>query len=141
MSTPLSIFDQSSITLPQRSAFEGESLEGDVCIRFLRHLGAVPNSNLSIKVLSAIQFTADMMGYSDAHLTKMLVDHGLRAPRKAFPAAYLDYADQALLRDHWEVGGPNAALDDLAKHWQALGEDIFIAAYRTYDLLDEEAFL
>lgn len=141
MPTPLSIFENSPITLPQRMDVEGSSTEADICIRFLRHLTAVPSSQLDIKVLSAIQFVADIMDYSDAHIAKTLVDMGLRAPRKAFPASYLDHADGSLLRDTWEVGAPNLALQQLAAHWQTLGEEIFVAAQRSYDLLDEEAFV
>ena len=129
MPTPLSIFDNSPVILPQRLAFEGCSTEGDICIRFLRHLGAVPNKRLEMKILSAIQFVADMMDCSDAHIAKTLVDSGLRAPRSAFPASYLDHADCALVRDNWDVGAPNQGLSDLARHWHALGQDSGNAHY------------
>ena len=59
--------------------------------RFMRHLRNIPTSRTEIKVLSAIQFTADMLGHSDAHVANTLVDFGLRAPRMAFPADFLKF--------------------------------------------------
>ncbi len=97
--------------------------------RFMRHLRHVPNSRVEIKILSAIRFTADMLGHSDAHVSKTLVDCGLRAPRMGFPADFLKYADAALMRSGWEVGGPSAGLLALKNHWDSIGEDPF-AAFR-----------
>jgi hypothetical protein len=97
--------------------------------RFMRHLYCVPNRRMEIKILSAIQFTADMIGHSDAHVSKVLVDMGLRAPRMAFPAEFLRYADQALMRTGWEVGAPSPGLIELRAHWDAIGDDKF-AAFR-----------
>ena len=139
MTSPFTHFDNSPVTLPVREGFEGSSDEADICIRFLRHLPSVPNSNPVIKTLSAIQFVADIMGYSDAHISKVLVDHGLRAPRKAFPAAYLDHIDASLTRESWQVGAPSEAMNSLINHWQSLGESIIVAAHRTYDMFETEA--
>lgn len=105
--------------------------------RFMRHLRNVPNSRMEIKVLSAIQFTADMQDHSDAHVAKLLVDLGLRAPRLAFPADFLKYADAALMRSGWEVGGPTEGLQALKQHWDRTGEDRFAAFRGDYPLVDE----
>lgn len=94
-----------------------------ILARFMRHVRHVPISRMEIKVLSAIQFTADMLDCSDAHIAKVLVDVGLRAPRAAFPAAFLKYADHALMREDWAIGGPNKALKDLKSHWFQTSED------------------
>jgi hypothetical protein len=96
-----------------------------VYARFMRHLRNVPSSRKDIRVLAAIQFTADMTGHSDAHIGKILVDLGLRAPRMAFPADFLRYADQALLRMDWQVGGPSPGLLALKAYWDETGEDRF----------------
>ena len=80
-------------------------------------------------MLSAIQFTADMLDIGDALVSKTLVDLGLRAPRSAFPSDYLEFVDNSLLRSGWEVGGPTQATALLKKHWDNIGEDKF-AAYR-----------
>ena len=116
---------------------QGDEME--VYARFMRHLRYVPNSRSDVKVLSAIQFTADMMDYSDAHVAKNLVDMGLRAPRMAFPAEFLSYADQALMRSKFDVGGPSDGLLELREFWNACGEDKFAAIKREYPLLEETA--
>ena len=90
-------------------------------------------------MLSALQFTADLLNSSDGHVVKVMVEHGLRAPRMAFPADFLSYADQALMRDGWEVGGPTTALLALKEHWDRHGDDKFAAFKRDYSLLNEEA--
>ncbi len=105
--------------------------------RFMRHLRHVPNSRDEIKVLSAIQFTADMMMSNDAQISKMLVDMGLRAPRAAFPASYLEFADNSLMRSGWEVGGPTVSLTELKTFWDNIGEDKFAGFRRDYTLLAE----
>jgi hypothetical protein len=103
--------------------------EMEIYARFMRHLRLVPNSRQEIKILSAIQFTADMLDISDALISKTLVDLGLRAPRESFPVEYLDFIDKTLLRSGWQVGGPTAGSAELKAHWDEIGEDKF-AAYR-----------
>lgn len=108
--------------------------------RFMRHLRLVPNSRMEIKVLSAIQFTADLLDHSDAHVAKLLVDLGLRAPRMAFPADFLKYADQSMMRDGWEVGSPTHAMLALKAHWDRIGDDKLAAFRCEYSLLDERIY-
>lgn len=112
----------------------------DVYVRFMRHLRHVANSRMEIKVLTAIQFVADMMDLPDADIAKMLVDVGLRAPRMAFPATYLEYADNALMRDDWETGAASEALKDLHAHWCRIGEDRFAGFKRYYPTLADDLF-
>lgn len=132
------IMDEDKILLPlPPEADEDAAME--VYSRFMRHLRHVPNSKPAIKVLSSMQFASDMLGYSDAHLAKILVEQGLRAPRMAFPAEFLAYADKALMREPWDVGGPNEALLELKEYWDAIGEDKFAAFKRSYDLVCEGA--
>ena len=89
------------------------SEDGAIYSRFMNHLSCVPNTRTEIKILSSIQFTADILGYSDAHIAKTLVDLGLRASRAAFPASFLDYADNALIRTVWDIGAPSSSLKEL----------------------------
>jgi len=103
--------------------------EMEIYARFMRHLRMVPNSQMDIKILSAIQFTADMIDIGDALVAKTLVDLGLRAPRKAFPSDYLEFIDNSLLRTGWTVGGPSSSAAALKLHWDQIGEDKF-AAFR-----------
>ena len=129
-----------TVTLPLPPELE-ESADMKVYARFMQHLRCVPNSRREIKVLSAIQFTADMMDHSDAHIAKVLVELGLRAPRMAFPAEFLTFADQSLMRNGWEVGGPSSSLLELQSFWITHGEDRFAAFKRDYPLLSEEGAL
>lgn len=93
--------------------------------RFMRYLRHVPNSRMEIKVLSAIQFTADMLDHSDAHVSKVLVEQGLRAPRIAFPSDFLSFFDKAIMRQGWEIGGASAGMIELRQYWDQTGEDRF----------------
>ena len=122
---------------PEASARE----EMDLYARFMRHLRCVPNNRMDIKILSAVQFTSDMLGFSDAHVAKMLVDMGLRAPRMAFPADFLEFADHSLRRNGWDIGGPNAALKDLKDFWDRIGEDKFAGFKRDYKVFDTETLI
>ncbi len=113
----------------------------EVYARFMRHLRHVPNSRPEIKVLSAIQFTADMLGYSDAQVARILVDMGLRVPRMALPADFLRFIDQSLGREDWVVGAASAAIKELKTHWDCIGEDKFIAFKGEYPLIAEETYV
>jgi len=124
-----SITPSNSIVLPIIHPGETGSLELDLYARFMRHLRCVPTSEMDIKILASIQFTADIMDMNDSLVAKMLVDMGLRAPRRAFPASYLDYVDRTLMRSGFEIGGPKESTIALKHHWDAIGEDCF-AAFR-----------
>lgn len=132
--------DTSSIILPLPPA-PVQDADMALYARFMRHLRNVPNSRVEIKILSAIQFTSDMLDYSDAHVAKVLVEQGLRAPRMAFPADFLDFMDGAQIREGWEIGAPTQAMKDLKSHWDRIGEDKFAAFRRAYSLLAEDAVI
>ena len=116
-------------------------MESDIHARFIKHLRHVPNSQTDIKILSAIQFTADMLDLTDELVAKVLVDLGLRARRKAFPASYLKYVDRSLMRAGWSIGGPTASSLALKKHWDQIGEDRFAAFRHAYPLVEEPVTL
>lgn len=114
--------------------------EMEIYTRFMRHLRNVANSRMEIKILTSIQFVADMMDLPDSQVAKTLVDLGLRAPRIALPSDYLDHADACLMRDDWEIGAANSALKSLQNHWGRIGEDRFAAFRRFYPTLAENIF-
>ncbi|MEM6781180.1 MAG: hypothetical protein AAF569_04905 [Pseudomonadota bacterium] len=114
--------------------------EMEIYARFMRHLRHVPNSRMEIKILSAIQFTADMLDMGDDLIAKTLVDLGLRAPRAAFPTAYLKYADESLMRSGWEVGSPSASTSEIKAYWDSIGEDKFAFARTEHVTLEAEGF-
>ncbi len=132
------------VTLPvpalSHSTSPDSKFEMDAYARFMRHLRHVANSRDEIKVLSAIQFVADMMDVQDAEIAKILVDQGLRAPRMALPATYLEFADNALMREDWEAGSASSSLKELRDHWNSIGEDRFAGFKRYYPSLAEDLF-
>lgn len=132
--------DLERIILPVPELDKLQKNEMEIYARFMRHLRCVANSRMEIKILTAIQFTADMLDISDSEVTKTLVDFGLRAPRMAFPGDYLDHADNALMRDEWEIGAANAQLKDLRDHWHKTGEDKFAGFRRYFPSIAEDMF-
>ena len=104
-----------------------KSLELDMYTHFMRHLRMIPHTREEVKILNAIEFVATMTASSEAHVTKVLIDLGLRAPRFALPASYLDYADSAILRHENSFGAANNSLKDLDAHWAVIGEQRFPA--------------
>jgi hypothetical protein len=132
---------ESNVVLPLPPLSAQADAEREIYARFMRHLRNVPNSCLQIKVLSAIQFTADMLDIGDSLVAKTLVDCGLRAPRKAFPSDYLQFIDRALMRSGWEVGGPSASAAELKNHWDKIGEDKFAAVRGDMPIPSETVFV
>lgn len=121
-------FAKANIELPLPPD-DQDAPEMEIYARFMRHLRMVPNNQKDIKVLSAIQFTADILDISDALISKTLVGLGLRAPRSAFPAEYLNFVDKSMLRSGWLIGGRTESVAALKEFWDKIGEDKY-AAYR-----------
>lgn len=113
---------------PERSS--DKKFEMDVYARFMSHLRHVPNSRMEIKILSSIQFTADMLDCGDALVAKTLVDLGLRASRKAFPISFLDFVDKSLARRAWDTSSASVAAIILKEYWDSIGEDRFGSSIR-----------
>lgn len=126
-----------NIVLPLPTLECKDPIETEIYARFMRHLRLVPNSRTDIKILSAIQFTSDMMDLNDAIVTKTLADMGLRGPRRALPESYLDHVDRSLMRSGWDVGGPCASAIAMKEHWDKIGEDRFASFKREYPLIEE----
>lgn len=51
-----------------------------------------------VRVLKSIYKTADLTACSDGLVAKILIDHGLRAPRQSLPQEFLDHIDGLALR-------------------------------------------
>ena len=133
-------FEVHHITLPFPPTDMKADFEMEVYARFMRHLRQVCNSRSDIRVLSSIQFVADMMDVSDALISKILVDLGLRAPRMAFPEAYLEFADNTLMREIHQSGSASLCLRELQNHWAETGDDRFAAFKRLYPTLSVGVF-
>ncbi len=131
------VYDAKTYVLPMPPLVANEAIDMEIYARFMKHVRLVPNSRMDIKILSAIQFTSDMMDLNDAIVSKTLADMGLRGPRRAFPESYLEHVDRSLMRSGWDVGGPCASALAMKDHWDDLGEDKFAAARREYSVLAE----
>lgn len=130
---------KTSVTLPHLSLDHQHCEKREIYTHFMRHLRQVPISKMEMKVLSSIHFTADIMGCSDAHIAKELVEMGLRAPRIAFPIDFLDYADSAAMRCGWSVGAPSHAIMDLRGDWQGFHEQLALSPFRhVHSILRED---
>ncbi len=125
--TPFLFLDTGKVSdrvfLPMAPTGPDSAYEMDMYVRFMLHVQTVPNSRMEIKILHALQFTADVTGADIIEVCATLVDCGLRAPRLAFPALFLEKVDAALVREFGTIGAANAALVDLRRHWNALGEE------------------
>lgn len=130
----------SNIIYPVPPSETEKTLEMDIYVRFMRHLRLIPHSREEIKVLSSIQFVSDMTGSSEAHVSKVLSDLGLKAPRLAFPEEFLNYVDAAMMREGYEYGAPSHSTKDLVGYWAKIGEDQFAGFKRQYSLVDEEFY-
>jgi hypothetical protein len=89
---------------------------------FVHVMNRLPHTMaIGIKLRTAIENTAEFMRTSPAHVARLLVDYGLRAPRQAFPASFLDYVDATRTPRH---AVQRAAMDsdviELKDFWQTL---------------------
>ena len=128
-------FSVSRILLPIPTLQSMHSQEMEIYARFMRHLRYVPNSKDEIKILSSIHYVADVMRLSDEEIAHTLVQMGLRCPRAALPDSYLDHADNALMRESFEIGSASKQLRELQTHWNLIGEDKFAAFKKHYPSL------
>lgn len=51
------------------------------------------HEDIALRILSAIEQSANRTETSPAHLARLLVSYGLRAPRHAFPESFSNYAE------------------------------------------------
>lgn len=126
-----------SVILPLPPLDLKDKVDMEIYARFMRHLRYVANSRMEVKVLSAIQFTADMMDLQDAQVARILLDLGLLAPRLSFPNEFLEFADNARTRSTTEYGSAGQSLQELYSHWDSIGEDKFVSFKREYKIMDE----
>lgn len=111
--------EEKAVVLPlPPDTVAGADYEMEIYVRFMRYLRHSPGKGADLKILSAIQFTADMLNLSDALVAKTLVDLGLRASRRAFPSEYLDHIDRSLMNAGWSIGGLTFPVRALRRYWE-----------------------
>ncbi len=92
-------------------------MEHEIYARFMSFLRHAASGNIEIKILTSIQSTANALDYSEALVSKILVDLGLRAPQRAFPHAYLSHVERSRQRSFWQQGSATAPVKDLCHFW------------------------
>ena len=77
-----------------------------------------------LRVLKSIYRAADLTGNSDALVSKILVDHGLKAPRRAFPDDFLEHIDTiAMMEAKTIFSGLSESYNRLIQFWNAIGDE------------------
>lgn len=60
---------------------------------FLHSMNRSEGVSIADKIAQAIDMTADFTQTSSAHIARLLVDYGLRAPRNAFPPSFVQFIE------------------------------------------------
>jgi hypothetical protein len=91
---------------------------------FVRAMNRLPRQTATgEKLLSAIAQTATTMGTSESHVARLLVDYGLRAPRDAFPASFVEFVDRyPIPRNAVERAALDTDVIELKDFWTSLAQ-------------------
>ncbi len=88
---------------------------------FVHAMNRIETPTIALKLRQAIEDTADKTKTSPAHIARLLVDYGLRAPRHAFPDSFLDYIDsRPQPKLHILRAAQDMDVTELKNFWQAL---------------------
>lgn len=98
--------------LPDRTP----AAERGIYMAFIRSLREGMRRRMDVRILNAIYQAADLTGHSDAYVSRVLADMGLRASRLAFPGDFLDHVDATFLRER-PLGRVPASYVALRQHW------------------------
>ena len=60
---------------------------------FLHSMNRCEGRTIAGKIALSIEMTAELCQTSPAHIARVLVDCGLRAPRDAFPASFVEFIE------------------------------------------------
>lgn len=95
-----------------------ESQESRCCYTFGRFYKILRGYEPSARVLKAIGLTSEEVGFSPVYVARILVEHGLRAPKPSFPHGFIDFVESKSGMDPWAAGAMTYAQNKLAKFWQ-----------------------
>jgi glycine cleavage system protein P-like pyridoxal-binding family len=100
------------------TVFDKYAEELDTYVRFMRLLRTTRGPRADIRILRTIQSVADTTGLHDDDIAHVLVDLGLRAPRMAYPASFLQRIDAAQQRATAGMASVTTSIRSLIEHWQ-----------------------
>lgn len=107
---------------PPSAVIQDDPFSLDIYNHFTCHIHNSSTHMMELRIFEAIQSTAVHMDISNAFAATTLVDLGLRAPRKAFPASFLDFVDK--IRTNKELRhNARPSLMALNEHWHYLREN------------------
>ena len=87
---------------------------------FLHYFRDYDGSSIDTKVFRAIGKAAELTGYSDAVIARMLVHCGLRSSRRSLPQEFLNHVDMTAYRQQ-----PMHSYADLKEFWsEECGENL-----------------
>lgn len=130
-----------TVTLPTFYTAMDQS-DHEIIQLFHQNFAMSAQSRDEIKILSSIHKVADVTGQSDAFIAKILVDHGLRSLRLAFPQDFLDHLDQSYLRsEEGRFSCLSGTYRNLIEFWTTHGENPFAFIDRDYARLTLPKFL
>lgn len=106
-----------SYRLPQPPA-GSNALDIHFCKTFLHQLQAAPQNHMPARISAAIEKTAALSGHTPEHVAKTLVEHGLRADRSCFPAAFVEGIEKTIHLPSWAAPLTPKARQELLGLWQ-----------------------
>ncbi|PJB72068.1 MAG: hypothetical protein CO093_03835 [Alphaproteobacteria bacterium CG_4_9_14_3_um_filter_47_13] len=103
------------------SSADMDSLKNEIYKCFMKSLYKFSSHNARPEILPAIESVSTTLDISTAFVAKTLTDLGLRAPRREYPASFLDFADHAHSKfiESYKTPSCIAALQD---YWRAIKE-------------------
>lgn len=88
---------------------------------FLHSMNRTDGASIAHKIAQSIELTANFTQTSPAHIARLLVDYGLRAPRHAFPDSFVSFIDtHKRPRIQIAMDGFEQDVTELKDFWQTL---------------------
>lgn len=88
-----------SVVMPDRASTKNK-IHHEIVEIFLQRLSDRGFLSQHMKILDAIEKTAQLTGICPINVAFVLVENGLRAGRKAFPQIFLDHVDNVFFGNH-----------------------------------------
>lgn len=92
-------------------------------------MGFMSHEAMAVRIRDAIEVAAQSTGTSPAHIARLLVAYGLRAPQEAFPSCFIGYVEAtARLRPGRAARVPDQDVNALHRFWNISAASVMHAA-------------